>query len=322
MVTDKKIGVLMGGLSSEREISIRSGKAIHNALKEMGYDSVTIDAGKDIAEVIRREKIEVAFIALHGGWGENGALQGLLEVIGIPYTGSGVLASALAMDKITSRRIFKEQGLKIPHYFVLEKDSRLKTQDLGLKMPLVVKPSSEGSSIGVSVLYKSEELEEAIERAFHYSERVIVEEFIEGKEIHIGILGDRVLGGIEVRPRQGFYSYEAKYTPGLTDYIYPPELVDKEYKECLESGLRAHIALGCEGATRVDLRVNREGIPYILEVNTLPGMTETSLLPKIAKGAGIGFNELVEKILELALMKDRRVNSGLTGDEVVTGKKI
>jgi D-alanine-D-alanine ligase len=305
MITDKRIGVLMGGISSEREVSLRSGKAIYGALKEMGYDAVAIDVGKDVADAIKREKIEVAFIVLHGGWGENGAIQGLLEIMGIPYTGSGILASALAMNKITSRKIFEQQGLSVPPYIVLDKkDSRLKTQDSRLKTPLVIKPSSEGSSIGVSIVYKEKDIEEAIATAFRYGDSVIIEDFIEGKEIHVGVLGDRVLGAIEVRPKQGFYSYDAKYTQGLTDYIYPPELSDKEYDECLKAGLRAHISLGCDGATRVDLRLNKEGIPYVLEVNTLPGMTATSLLPKIAQGIGIGFNELVEKIMELALNKE------------------
>jgi len=306
MLTNKRIGVLMGGISSEREVSLRSGKAIYTALKEMGYDAVAIDVGRDVVDAIRRERMEVAFIALHGGWGENGAIQGLLEIMGIPYTGSGVLASALAMDKIASRNIFEQQGLRVPHYRVLYKeDQGLKTLEAGLRLPVVIKPSSEGSSIGVSIVYKGEELKEAIETAFRYDDRVIIEEFIDGKEIHVGILGDRALGAIEVRPKQGFYSYEAKYTEGLTDYIYPPGLNDKEYNESLEAGLKAHKALGCDGATRVDLRVDKEGTPYILEVNTLPGMTATSLLPKIAKGAGIGFNELIEDILRLALRKRR-----------------
>lgn len=305
MVTDKKIGILMGGISPERDVSLRSGKSIYNALNEIGYDSVAIDVGRDVGDTIKSERIEVAFIALHGGWGENGAIQGLLEIMGIPYTGSGILASALAMDKVSSRKILEQQGLKVPPYIVLnKKDTRPRTQDPRLKPPLVVKPSSEGSSIGVSVLHKIEELEEAVENAFIYGERVIVEDFIHGKEIHVGILGDKALGAIEVRPKQGFYSYEAKYTEGLTDYICPADLSDGEYNETLESALKAHIALGCGGATRVDLRVSREGIPYILEVNTLPGMTATSLLPKIAQRAGIGFNELVEKILELALKKE------------------
>lgn len=315
MITDKRIGVLMGGISSERVVSIRSGEAIYGALKEMGYDSVAIDAGRDLAYAIRDEKVEVAFIALHGGWGEDGAVQGLFEVIGIPYTGSGVLASALAMDKVASRRIFEQQGLKVPPYIVLDKkDLTLKQiqgkiQDSGLRTPLVIKPSSEGSSIGVNIIYREEELDGSIHNAFSYGDRVIIEKFIEGKEIHAGILGDKALGAIEVRPKQGFYSYEAKYTPGLTDYICPPDLRNKEYNTCLESALRAHITLGCEGTTRVDLRVDRDGTHYVLEVNTLPGMTATSLLPKIAQGAGIGFNDLVERILELALKKNLETGS-------------
>lgn len=297
----------MGGISSEREVSLRSGKAIYDALRGLGYNAAAIDVGRDVIDVIKKSGIEVAFIALHGGWGENGAIQGLLEIMEIPYTGSGILASALAMDKASSRKIFEEQGLKVPSYIILDrKHSILKAHNSGHKFPLVIKPSSEGSSIGVSIVYKKEELMGAIETAFLYGERIVVEDFIEGREIHVGVLGEKALGAIEVRPKKGFYSYEAKYTHGLTDYIYPPDLTDKEYSDCLEAGLMAHIALGCDGATRVDLMVGREGIPYILEVNTLPGMTSTSLLPKIAQGAGISFNELVEKVLEMAMKKKNR----------------
>lgn len=321
MLTDKRIGVLMGGRSAEREVSLRSGAAIYNALKGLGYNAVTIDVGSDICDVLRREKIEIAFLALHGGYGENGAVQGMLEVLGIPYTGSGVLASALAMDKEASKKIFVYHKIPVPPFVVISKEHRaqdtllprgggkgwegLWTSDSELKtgfaLPWVIKPATEGSSIGVSIVREESQMRTAIENAFLLSERVIIEKYISYKEVHIGILNDRVLGGVEVRPSLEFYSYKAKYTAGLTDYILPPEIDSKAYERAKDVARSAHIALGCKGATRVDLRIDVEGNPYVLEVNTIPGMTETSLLPKIARHAGLDFPALIEEILRGAI---------------------
>lgn len=304
MLTKKKIGVLMGGKSAEREVSLRSGKAIHTALKALGYDVVSIDTDSDLCVALQREKVEIAFIALHGGYGENGAVQGMLEVLGIPYTGSGVLASALAMDKEASKKIFLYHKIPVPPFVVLGKELRAKNLDslqIDFPMPWVVKPATEGSSIGVSIVKDDEQVMPAVEKAFSLSERVIIEKYIEGKEVHIGMLNDRVLGGVEVRPSLEFYSYEAKYQAGLTEYILPPELDSKTYERSQETALSAHIALGCRGATRVDLMVDEKGNPKVLEVNTIPGMTETSLLPKIARLAGLDFPALIEEILRSAL---------------------
>lgn len=304
MLTKKKIGVLMGGKSAEREVSLRSGKAIHTALKALGYDVVSIDTDSDLCVALQREKVEIAFIALHGGYGENGAVQGMLEVLGIPYTGSGVLASALAMDKEASKKIFLYHKIPVPPFVVLSKELRAKNLDslqIDFPMPWVVKPATEGSSIGVSIVKDDEQVMPAVEKAFSLSERVIIEKYIEGKEVHIGMLNDRVLGGVEVRPSLEFYSYEAKYQAGLTEYILPPELDSKTYERSQETALSAHIALGCRGATRVDLMVDEKGNPKVLEVNTIPGMTETSLLPKIARLAGLDFPALIEEILRSAL---------------------
>lgn len=295
MLTDKRIGVLMGGISAEREISLRSGAAIYNALKGLGYNAVSIDVGSDICDVLDKGKIEAAFLALHGGYGEDGSIQGMLEVLGIPYTGSGVLASALAMDKEASKKVFLYHGIPMPPFEVLTREHRAKSIEFTL--PWVIKPATEGSSVGVSIARDKGNFEKALETAFSYGSRVIVEKYIEGQEIHIGILNGKVLGGVEVRPSLDFYNYEAKYTPGLTEYILPPKIAPETYERAKMTALSAHISLGCRGATRVDLRLNAEGEPYVLEVNTIPGMTETSLLPKIAGLAGFDFPGLIEEIL-------------------------
>ncbi|MBM4140133.1 MAG: D-alanine--D-alanine ligase [Nitrospira sp.] len=311
MVTDKRIGVVMGGQSAEREVSLRSGNAIYNALKGLGYHTVAIDAGPDLCSVLISNKIEIAFLALHGGYGENGSVQGMLEVLGIPYTGSKVLASALAMDKDASKKIFIYHDIPVPPFIVVRRSElgvlsfKLRTQNSELRtdfdMPWVVKPATEGSSVGVSIVRDEMNIREAIEKATSLSEKVIIEKYIDGKEIHIGILDERVLGGVEVRPSLEFYSYEAKYTAGLTEYILPPEIDSKAYEKAKDAAFSAHSALGCKGATRVDLRVDGEGNPYVLEVNTIPGMTETSLLPKIARHAGFEFPTLIEEILRGAI---------------------
>ncbi len=300
MLTDKRIGVLMGGKSAEREVSLRSGKAIYTALKNSGYDVVAIDTDSDLCEILHREKIAIAFIALHGGYGENGAVQGMLEVLGIPYTGSGVLASALAMDKEASKKIFLYHKIPIPPFVVLGREQRSKGIDsshVDFSMPWVVKPATEGSSIGVSIVKDKGEIMPAVEKALSLSDRTIIEKYIKGKEVHIGMLHDRVLGGVEVRPSLEFYNYEAKYHAGLTEYILPPEINNETYKRSQETALAAHIALGCRGVSRVDLRVDEKGNPYVLEVNTIPGMTETSLLPKVARLAGFDFPALIEEMI-------------------------
>ncbi|MBI4685042.1 MAG: D-alanine--D-alanine ligase [Nitrospirae bacterium] len=306
-LTDKKIGVLMGGVSAEREVSLRSGTAVFNALKALGYDVVSMDvSSKSICEDIRKEHVDAAFIVLHGGWGEDGSVQGLLDVIGIRYTGSNVLASALAMDKEASKKIFLYHNIPVPPFMVVTRKAvSRQLSAIGYEMPWVIKPVCEGSSVGVSIVKDKERLSSAIEQAFSHDERVIIEKYIEGKEVHIGILGERVLGGVEVRPSLEFYSYEAKYTAGLTEYILPPEIDDKTYEKAEKTAFAAHSALGCRGATRVDLRLDSAGNPYVLEVNTIPGMTETSLLPKIARNAGLDFPVLIEEILKEALERKK-----------------
>ncbi len=300
-----KIGVIAGGLSSEREVSLRSGQAVFKALEELGYNVVFIDADKNVCEKIRNERIDIAFLALHGGWGENGGIQGMLEIMGIPYTGSGVLASALAMDKEATKKVFLYHEIPIPPFKTIESFYDVDFDELiTFEYPLVVKPAQEGSSVGVSIVREEKELKDALNEAFRFGKKVIIEKFIEGREIHIGVLADKALGGVEVRPKRGFYDYEAKYTTGLTEYILPPEIEEPLYEKLKSLALKAHKALGCDGATRIDMILAKDGNPYVLEVNTLPGMTETSLLPKIASLAGYDFKGLVKEILELALRKN------------------
>jgi len=296
---DKKIGVLMGGLSAERAVSIKTGEAVLNALRERGYDAHALFVDRDIDMVLRQSEIEVAFIALHGRYGEDGCIQGMLELLGIPYTGSDVLASALSMHKVRAKELLRLHNLPTPPYHVITHshagDVLARHGDFGF--PAVVKPVAEGSSVGVERVRDPEELAAACERAFCFDEQILIERFVSGQEVSVAVLGDRALGAVEVVPRLGFYDYSAKYTAGATDYFIPPRLSPERYRGCLQQALRAHDALGCSGATRVDMIVSDTGNEYILEVNTLPGLTPTSLLPKIANAAGIEFGELVEAIL-------------------------
>jgi len=302
---DMKIGVLMGGLSREREISLKTGTAILKALTGKGYNSFSIDVGHDIAEVLIREKIECAFVALHGRFGEDGTIQGMLELMKIPYTGSGVLASALAMHKILSKKIFLYEKIPTPSYEVssreeIERDRKTK---ISLPLPVVVKPAREGSTIGVSIVQKEEELLPALKRAGECDEEILVEAFIKGKEITVGILGDIPLPIIEIAPRSGFYDYRSKYTKGETQYIIPARLSKERSIEAQVVSLKASKALGCSGCVRVDAMVDQEGNPFIIDVNTMPGMTETSLVPQAAQHAGIPFDDLAERILLGASLK-------------------
>lgn len=301
---DMKIGVLMGGLSSEREVSLKSGDACLKALVSKGYNAVPLDAGRDLPFKLRDEGIELAFIALHGKYGEDGTVQGILEMMGIPYTGSGVLASALAMNKILSKKVFQASGLVVAPYRVVRRGESPDPSSFGFPMPIVVKPSQEGSSVGISIVRSEVAFQHALDIAFEYGDEVLVEQFIAGREIQVGILYDRALGAIEIVPKGSFYDYEAKYTPGMAEHIMPAPLSGELYNKVLKTGITAHRALGCYGFSRVDLLVTDYGDCYVLEVNTMPGMTSLSLLPEIARiVAGIGFEDLVERMLEGASLK-------------------
>lgn len=322
----RKVGVLMGGLSSERQVSLATGEAVAAALAELGYQVEPIYVDRDVDLVLRQSRIEVAFLALHGRYGEDGCMQGLLEMLGIPYTGSDVLASALAMNKVKAKEIFRLHNLPTPAYYVLGPEDRDEVVachgDFGF--PAVVKPIGEGSSVGVELVRDPDELVAAAERAFCFDDHLLVERFIEGKEVSVAVLGDRAIGAVEIAPRQArFYDYGAKYTAGGSDYHIPPRVSPERYRGLLTHALRAHKALGCSGATRVDMIVAASGNEYLLEVNTTPGLTPTSLLPKIAASTGLSFGELCEGILRGARLHaagrghgDRRIaQRGYTGDD-------
>jgi len=260
--------------------------------------------GRDLAARLDEEKIEIAFVCLHGRYGEDGAVQGLLELAGIPYTGSGVLASALAMDKIFAKKIFAASGLTITPYVVFKKGGAAPDESLlPFDLPVVVKPSREGSSVGVSIVKRPEEFKPAVESAFSYDREILVEKYVKGREIQVGILADKGIGAIEIVPENEFYDFEAKYTDGMATHIMPAPLPQDQYAELLRLGELAHAALGCSGYSRVDFIVTGAKEAYLLEVNTLPGMTALSLLPEIALHSGLGFEELVERILNSAAVK-------------------
>lgn len=303
--TKKRIGVIMGGGSAEREVSLKSGSAILASLKKSGYDAVPIEMDDKIPEKLRDNNIGVAFIALHGPGGEDGSLQGLLEVMNIPYTGSGVLASGLGLNKAASRKIFAYHNIQVPPSFAVKRnekgDLEVKLKTMPFSFPLVIKPCCQGSSIGVSIVKEKEKFREAIEEAFKFDNEILIEKFIEGREIHVGILDNMPIGAIEIRPKGEFYDYKSKYLPGMSDHIFPAPLEESLYHKVLETGLKAHNAIGCKGYSRVDCLVTKSGDIFTLEVNTLPGMTETSLFPEISRNKGIDFDALVERILFLAL---------------------
>ena len=301
----KKVGVMMGGLSREREISMKTGKAILKALMEKGYTVCPIDVGQDIGETLTKKKVEVAFLALHGRFGEDGTIQGMLELMRIPYTGSGVLASALALHKIMAKKLFVYEKIPTPPFDTflrgeIEKDP---PKTIPLPLPLVVKPAREGSTIGISMVRRKEELVSALKEAGKYDDEILIEKLMEGKEITVGILEDIPLPIVEIVPKSGFYDYHSKYTKGETQYIIPARIPREKYLYAQEVSLRAFNVLGCSGCARVDLMTDEEGNPFVIEVNTMPGMTETSLLPKAAEFAGIPFGDLVERILLGASLK-------------------
>ena len=305
---NRKIGVLMGGLSSERDVSLQTGEAVLAALQSRGYDAEAVYVDRDIDLALRQQRIDVAFLALHGRYGEDGCIQGLLETRGIPYTGSDVLASALAMNKVKAKELFRLHNLPTPAYYVLdagaEPDPVEAHGDFGF--PCVVKPVREGSSVGVAICQTPGELAAAVERGFCFDHQLLVERCIVGQEVSVAILGDRALGAVEIAPKQGFYDYANKYTRGATEYVIPPRLSPERYRGVLTQALRAHHALGCSGATRVDMMLSESGNEYLLEVNKLPGMTRTSLLPKIADAAGLSFEDLCDAILRGASLSGQR----------------
>jgi D-alanine-D-alanine ligase len=303
----------MGGTSAEREISLRTGEGVAKALEGRGWDVVRIAYGPDtqpIDVLLRAASVDVVFLALHGRGGEDGCIQGMLELMGIPYTGSSVIASALAMDKLKAKEMFRLHNVPTPPYYVAQPADLSELEELhgSFGFPVIVKPRGEGSSVGVSKADDLRGLAAALQAAFAHDACALVERFVRGAEVHVGLLDGRVLGAIEVVPKNGLYDYTAKYTPGMTDYICPPRLAATRARGVMNLAERAARALGCTGACRVDLLVTEGENEYVLEVNTLPGMTPTSLLPKIAAHAGIDYAALCEAILAGA-----RLHAGIPG---------
>lgn len=296
---NRRVAVLMGGPSAEREVSLRSGRGVHQALVERGYDAVAIDWTGELDNLwqrLRDEKVEAVWIALHGTYGEDGCVQGLFECMRLPYTGSGVLASAVAMDKVATRRIFDTAGIESPRWRIY----RGPADPARIGYPLVVKPSCEGSSVGVSIVHHESALQSALELAQRYHGDVLLEEYVKGREINVGVLDDEAIGEVEIRPATEFYDYEAKYVRNDTQYLCPAPVNEDERRRMHQLAVSAHRALGCAGATRVDLLLAPDGRAVCLEINTLPGMTEKSLLPKIAATRGIDYATLVERVLDTA----------------------
>jgi len=294
----KRIGVLMGGTSHERAVSLESGAAVLGALQRKGYDAVAIDVGIDLPAVLARTPIDAAFIALHGRLGEDGRLQGFLEISGIPYTGSGVQASAVAMDKLITKRLLVSHDLPTPEFWVVTSPEEvvelLKRRD----HPLVVKPVYEGSTLGITVVRKAAEVEDAMRSALTFGRRVFIEEFIHGREITCGVLNGDPLPLVEIRTPGGFYDYHAKYQSARTEYLTPAPMSDALRREIQGVCAIGAVALGCRGGVRVDVMVDTADNYYLLEVNTVPGMTSHSLLPKAAAAIEIEFDDLVEMILD------------------------
>ncbi len=322
----KRVGILMGGLSTEHEVSIATGEAIHTALTGRGYDATRIFVDRDLDQVLRQEPIDVAFLALHGSYGEDGCVQGLLELLDIPYTGSGVSESALAMDKLKSKELFRLHNVSTPPYYALHANELDDLQEVHgpFGFPAFVKPRRQGSSIGAGRADDLEELRQRCEEGFRFDRTLVVERHIEGREIAVGILDGRALGAIEIVPKAGFYDYRAKYSKGKSEYHLPARLPQTRRDNVQRIAERAAQALGVEGACRVDLLVTEGENEYVLEVNTLPGMTPTSLLPKIAEAAGHDFGDLCELILERACLRVGRHavahDAADAGDELAAGE--
>jgi len=293
------LGVIMGGVTGEREVSLRSGAAVAKALRARGYQVTEVKVSERVVEELQAAKLEKAFLALHGGWGEDGRLQALCELLGIAYTGSGVLASALAMHKEKAKTLFQEQGIPTPRFCSAISPEQVREEMSGL-MPLVIKPVAEGSSLGVSIVENEPDLAPGLAAARGYGRHCLAEEYIAGREVTVGVLDGEPLGVVEMIPRQGFYDYRAKYQKGETEYRAPAELPAEMTEIIRELSQRAFQVLGCRGGARVDFRLHPERGPFVLEVNTIPGMTELSLLPKSAAVMGIGFEELVERMLKSA----------------------
>jgi|UniRef100_A0A7C3QU45 D-alanine-D-alanine ligase len=303
----QKVAVLMGGDSPEAAVSRMSGRAVLEALRSRGYEAVPVEVGPDLFLTLNRFSPDACFLATHGGHGENGSLQGFLEVMGIPYTGSGVLGSALGMSKSISRTLFRTGGLDVPETVALAAGSFPGPETFPFPFPYMVKPEDAGSSIGVTRVDRAEDLDFALAEAGKHSSRVLVEPFLAGREVQSGVLDGRYLGAIEILPdpSEPFYTYESKYRKGKSKHIFPAVLEKAVSERLEEATIRAFSLLELRGVARLDTLVLPDGRVVVLEINTLPGLTETSLIPEIARGCGLSFEDLVEAILSSACLDSR-----------------
>lgn len=307
---DIRVLVLMGGDSSEREVSLKSGQAVYTALQEKGYQVEKLDVTSESIMEIIKIKPDVAFLALHGKNGEDGAMQGVLEIMGIPYTGSGVAASAIGMNKVLTKKLLKYEGIPTAEFVVLQKHDFAVTQHTvdkiiqAVGLPVVIKAATQGSSVGTYIIRKESDILPAIQNAFQFDREILVEKFIEGIEITASVIGNEnpnVLPLIEITSENEFYDYESKYTPGMCHHIIPARINEEIKEKIIDLSQQVYKSMGCRGFSRIDFMVDKVGNPYVLENNTIPGMTEMSLVPDAARAVGISFTDLVEKILELAM---------------------
>ncbi|MDD5747531.1 MAG: D-alanine--D-alanine ligase [Actinomycetota bacterium] len=307
-----KIAVLMGGRSLERSVSLKSGRRVAQALRGRGFSVLEIDVNELLVPTLLEQKPDLVYIALHGKYGEDGTIQELLELMGIPFTGPGPLSSIIGFNKILSKELFKRHGIPTPRYYALSAPTfegmgaaKLLDPIWGKLGPrLVVKPSAQGSALGLSIVSNKSDMASAILSALGYDDKVLIEEFIDGCEIAVSVIGDQdlsVLPPVEIVPESGFFDFDSRYTPGKTEYFVPARLEEKVLKEAERMALEAHKLLGCKDISRVDIIVGKDSVPYVLELNVSPGMTETSLLPIAAEAAGISFGDLVERLVRLAL---------------------
>ena len=288
-LTKLKVGVLVGGISQEREVSLSSGRCVFLSLQRNGFGvkkiDITTDCVSTVRDILLKGKIDLAFIALHGKFGEDGQIQMILEDLHIPYTGSGPLASQWAMDKIMAKNIFIENNIPTPNFFVLDNSPK----NFSGNLPEVIKPSSSGSSIGVSIVRKHNDWSDAVSQALAIDDKIIVEEYIRGKELTVGILDDQPLSVIEIIPTQGYFNFTTKYNEGLASFNAPVSLNNDVYKKVMSTAACAHQVLGCRHFSRVDIILNNQDIPFVLEVNSIPGFTSHSLLPLSARVCGVEF---------------------------------
>ncbi len=307
----KRLGVLYGGWSDEAEISRKTGKAVLKALQGIGLNASGIEVTKNLPQDLFRKKIKFCFIALHGKFGEDGTVQGLCEMMGIPYSGSGVLASALSMHKALAKEILEANGVPTAKFQIVSGAS----EKIKLKLPVVIKPVDGGSAIGVTIVRKASQIKAAVRLALKHSSQALIEEFVAGREVTAPILGEEVLPLIEIVPKRAFYDFKAKYVQGLSDHILPARVSKKTENQIKNLSLQCHKILGCRAFSRSDFIVDKKGKPWFLELNSIPGMTETSLFPESAKAAGYSFAEMLIEIMKHSKPALGRPNAGLKAKE-------